>query len=325
MPLQRGLVLAGLVVTLFGSGAAWARGEPATNGFDLSNSALPIAEILGGGPPRDGIRSVDAPRFVSPDEVTWATPENPVLTVSIDDQTHVYPLHLLEYHQIVNDQVAGRPVLLTYDPLAGVPRAFEADLEGKTFTFGVSGLIHNHNFLLYDRETESLWQQISGEAISGKSKGKRLRPLRVRQESYSAALARSPRARILALPNEAIDYSVSPFQRYWQTNQLLFPVKAEDDRFHLKELVLGLRAEGESRAYLGSLATADGGTVEDEFAGKKIRFQYDTERGLFLYEVPEGIEVIEAYWLVWKAFFPDTEIWHDPGPASAESLGASAE
>jgi hypothetical protein len=306
------------MVAALASTGALARGEPATNGFDVDDAAVPRAEILGGGPPRDGIRSVDTPRFVAPGEVNWVRQESPVLSVTVDDQTHVYPVHLVEYHQVVNDQIAGRPVLLTYDPLAGVPRAFEGDSGGEAKSFGVSGLIHNHNFLLYDRETESLWQQISGEAIAGKSKGTVLRPIRVRQEPYGAALARSPRARVLARPSGKIDYAISPFQRYWQTNELLFPVKAQDDRFHLKEMVLGLRAAGRSRAYLGSLVTASGGVVEDEFAGKKVRFQYDAEQGTFLHEIPEGIEVIEAYWLAWKAFFPDTEIWHAPGPGSGE-------
>ncbi len=306
-----------LLVPWLVAAVAFAEPRPATNGFDLSAARVPTSEILGGGPKRDAVRSVDEPRFVTSAEAMWVGPDDPVVSVTVDETTHLHPVHLLEYHQIVNDRIGDKPVVLTYDPLAGVPRAFLAEVGGTRLEFGVPGLVRNHNFLLYDRATESLWQQITGAAISGRHAGARLTPLRVRQEPLAAALARSPRAKVLAPPTPPRhDYSISPFQRYWQTNQGLFPLTAQDKRFHLKELVLGVRAGGKSRAYLGSLATAAGGEVEDSFQGHAIRFRYDTETGTFRYDVPEAVEVIEAYWLAWKAWFPDTEIWHDPGSPS---------
>ena len=307
-------MIAFAICVSLGSTAAWAAFAPATNGFDVSNAKVPANEILGGGPKRDGVHSIDKPSFKNSGEADWVKTENPVLIVELDGETHIYPVHVLEYHQIVNDRFGDRPVVVTYDPLAGIPRAFEASLDGKALEFGVAGLIYNHNFLLYDRETESLWQQISGEAITGKNKGQKLKALRVRQEPLGSALHRNPKAKVLAPPPGRIDYAVSPFARYWQTNNALFPLKAADDRFHLKEVVLGLRSGDKTRAYLGSLATVAGGQVEDQFDGKKIRFVYDDETGTFNWEVPEGIEVIESYWLAWKSWFVDTEIWSDPGP-----------
>ena len=209
---------------------------------------------------------------------------------------------------------------MTYDPLAGTPRAFDREVEGRTLHFGVSGLIYNHNFLLYDRETESLWVQFTGEAISGELAGKRLRSVPVRQEALSVWLQRTPHADVLVRPApEQIDYRHSPYLRYVVQDSLLFPVKASDERFHAKELVLGVIVDGKARAYLGSIATAAGGIVEDEFQGRRIRFAYDTNEAAFQYQVTDDVEVVEAYWLAWKAFHPDTEIWNEPDASAGES------
>jgi hypothetical protein len=93
-------------------------------------------------------------------------------------------------------------------------------------------------------------------------------------------------------------------------------VRARDDRFHAKELVLGVVVGGRPRAYLGSLVTRAGGQVTDEFGGEKIEFSYSTVDGIFSYEVADGVEVTEAYWFAWKAFHPDTEVWNEPGDPS---------
>jgi hypothetical protein len=101
-------------------------------------------------------------------------------------------------------------------------------------------------------------------------------------------------------------------------DKTVFPVKARDDRFHAKELVLGVVVDGRPRAYLGSLVTKAGGEVEDEFGGKKIRLVYSTDDGIYSYDVAEGVDVTEAYWFAWKAFHPDTEIWNAPGERSGD-------
>jgi hypothetical protein len=204
-----------------------------------------------------------------------------------------------------------------------VPRAFEARVDGKRLRFGVSGLLYNHNFLLYDRETGSLWVQFTGEAISGPLAGRKLAPLRIRQERYATWLSRHPGTRVLERPYpKQIDYRYTPFKAYVIQDGALFPVKAKDERFHAKEVVCGVVVDGKPRAYLGSLLTAAGGEVDDEVAGRKLHIAYDTEEAVFMWDVPDDVEVVEAYWLAWKAFHPDTSIWNEPpaGPAP-ESAG----
>jgi hypothetical protein len=287
------------------------------NGFDLDRTLLPREEIRAGGPSRDGIESVDEPEFVSVEEARWVAEQNPVLGIAIGEEAHVYPVHLMEPHQIVNDAVGGVTVAVTYDPLVAVPRAYRREVEGRILTFGVSGLVYNSNFLLYDRETESLWLQFTGEAIAGPMAGKKLERIPIRQELLGTWLSRQPLSRVLSRPRPTkIDYRYSRYTRYMIQDKIVFPVKARDDRFHAKELVLGVVGDGRPRAYLGSIVTKAGGRVEDEFGGRKVALVYSTDDGIFSYDVGEGVDVTEAYWFAWKAFHPDTEIWNEPGDRS---------
>lgn len=301
--------------------ASPATAEPVKNGFDLAGARVPAEKIIEGGPPRDGIKSVDDPSFATPDGSKAVTGRTPVHGLALGDAAHVYPEHLMEYHQIVNDALGGRPVVATYDPLTGVPAVYGREVEGRTLEFGVSGLLYNHGFLLYDRQTESLWVQFTGEAVAGPLAGKKLPELRVRRETLDVWLARYPRSRVLEPPApDAIDYRVSQYEAYWVDDEILFPVEAKDPRFHPKELVLGVSKGGAARAYLGSVATAAGGEVVDRFQGSPIRFVYDTDLGVFSWEVPEEVEVREGYWLAWKAFHPDTQVWNpeEGHPAAPE-------
>jgi hypothetical protein len=188
------------------------------------------------------------------------------------------------------------------------------DRDGKAVALdlGVSGLIYNCNFLLYDRGTESLWSQFTGEAIAGKLMGKRLEPLRVRQEPLAIWLGRQGKSQVMVPPEpKKIDYRYSPYSTYWVSDKVPFPVKSTDSRFHPKELVLGVAKGGAARAYIGSVLTAAGGRIVDDFGGGKIRIAYDSDTGTFSWDAPEDVRVTDVYWFAWKAFHPDTDIWND--------------
>lgn len=288
--------------------------EPGPNGFRLTDLRVPRAEIRAGGPPRDGIRSVDSPAFAALADAGWVGPRDPVIGLAAGDDARAYPVHVMERHQIVNDVVDGKPVVVTYDPLSGAPLAFDRELGDRTLEFGVSGLLHNAGFLLYDRATESLWIQFTGEAVAGLLAGRRLQRRRVRQELLGSWAGRHPETRVLARPDPSrIDYRHSPYERYWTQNRAPFPVKAEDRRFHAKELVVGVVADGEVRAYLGSLVTAAGGRLEDRLGKHAVTIDYDSADGVFRWEIPAAVQVTEAYWFAWKAFRPRTSVWRDPG------------
>jgi len=280
------------------------------NGFELSEASLPEQEIIGGGPPRDGIKSVDKPSFVAAEAASWVKADTPVIGIEVAGEARAYPVHLLEYHQLVNDEVGSVPVLLSYDPLTGTPIAFKAKVGDERLHFGVSGLVYQSNFLFYDRESESLWSQMLGRAVSGPRKGQRLERLPVRQEAFGVWMHRHPKSRVLERPfPKRIDYRYSRFSAYWISETIPFPVSEKDDRFHPKEGVLGLEVEGVVRAYPRSALVEAGGRVADEVAGKKVRIAYDAEADAFSWEVPEGVQVTDAYWFAWKAFHPKTEVW----------------
>ncbi len=312
---RRAAVLLGLGTTALLLVAA----GPGLNGFEISRHRVPRDQILPGGPMRDAIRAVDRPSFASVDAAQtegWVRDDLPVVGLEHKGEARAYPIFLIEWHQVVNDRVGGEAIAVTFGPLAGTPRAYRREVDGRPLRFGVSGLVYNANFLMYDRETESLWSQFLGLAISGPFAGRVLEGLPVRQESFGAWRARYPKTRVLRPPEEErIAYApeASQYEPYWIDDKPPFPVEAEDRRFHAKELILGIEVDGEARAYLGSIVARAGGRVEDRLAGRPIRIEFSPEDRAFRYEVPEGVAVTDAYWFAWKAFHPDTDVWRDPG------------
>jgi hypothetical protein len=289
------------------------------NGFDLRSAVVSPGAIIAGGPPRDGIRGVDVPQFVSPREASWAPPAVPVIGVAFDGEARAYPVHLLEYHQVVNDRFGAVPLLVTYDPLTGVPKAYHSLVGDRELHFGVSGLVYKASFLLYDRETESLWSQYLGEAVSGPLAGRVLRSIPTRQEPMGVWFERHPQTTVLARPElTRIDYRYSPYQAYWISEKVPFAVEATDPRYHPKEVVLGVAVGNARRVYLGSILTAEGGRIVDDFESRKIRVAYDSDTSTFVWEAPEDVSVTDAYWFAWKSFHPDTDIWHDRESEPAE-------
>jgi hypothetical protein len=286
-------------------------------GFDLANLSVDRAQLVAGGPGRDGIKTVDAPEFSHIGEAAWIGRDTEVLGVEVEGEARAYPLRVLEYHQIVNDVVGGVPIAVTYDPLAGTPIAYRRQQGDETLVFGVSGLLYNHNFLLFDRQTDSLWSQFLGLAVAGPLAGKRLARVPVRQEPAGVWIARHMESLFLRPPfAEKVSYQISPYASYWVEDKTLFPLAAKDPAYHAKELVFGVRVGDVARAYIGSILTREGGEADQQIDGKRVRVSYQSETGTFQWRVDEGVEVTEAYWLAWKAFHPSTEVWRAKAAAA---------
>lgn len=284
------------------------------NGFSITRPLVARDKIIPGGPQRDDIPRVDQPKFASIEEANWVSADALVIGVVLGGEARAYPIHLLERHQVVNDRFQATPIAVTFDPIAGTPIVYQRSVNGRVLTFGISGLIYNSNFLLYDLETESLWSQFLGKAIAGPLSGTQLQRINVHQEPAAAWFSRQRNSKVLMRPlPDKIDYSHSPFQRYWTEDRIPFAVEAKDERFHPKELVVGVSFKNQHRAYLGSILTANQKTVIDNFMGHTIQINYFSDLAMFSWDVPEAVQVTEAYWFAWKAFHPDTEIWNDPG------------
>ncbi len=182
---------------------------------DFSKTSVDFAEILSGGPPKDGIPSIDDPIFVAVSEMTGLSPTEPVVGLVVNGDARAYPLRILTWHEIVNDVVGGVPVMVTYCPLCNTAIVFDRRIDGNAVEFGTTGKLRKSNLIMYDRESESWWQQMLGESIVGKRTGMRLPALPTRLESWERFKARNPDGKVL-IPNnpEMRPYGANPYVGY---------------------------------------------------------------------------------------------------------------
>jgi len=209
-------VLAGLFavasVSVFASPLRWASEWPDT---DFSKHTVDLSEIFSGGPPKDGIPSIDAPVFVTVAESKDLEAKEPAIGLVVNGDARAYPLRILTWHEIVNDTVGGVPVAVTYCPLCNAAIVFDRRLEGRVLEFGTTGKLRNSDLVMYDRQTESWWQQFSGEAIVGDLSGATLTMLPARLESWERFQARAPDGRVLVPNNPRMrDYGRNPYVGY---------------------------------------------------------------------------------------------------------------
>ncbi len=172
-------------------------------------------EILSGGPPKDGIPALDNPAFVSVVEKSGLTLREPVITVEIEGAApRAYPIRYLTWHEIVNDEVAGIPVAVTFCPLCNSGITFDRRTDAGVLSFGVSGKLRNSDMVMYDRETESWWQQAVGQAIVGALTGTELATLPTWMESWERFATRNPDGVVMAEPGFPRSYGTNPYTSY---------------------------------------------------------------------------------------------------------------
>ncbi|MBL4768364.1 MAG: DUF3179 domain-containing protein [Rhodobacteraceae bacterium] len=184
---------------------------------DFTNSSVPNwGEILSGGPPKDGIPALNDPKFKTVASENRIGDREPVITVEIDGaEPRAYPIRYLTWHEIVNDTVAGIPIAVTFCPLCNSGITFDRRVDGKTLTFGVSGKLRNSDMVMFDRETESWWQQAIGQAIVGDLNGTKLISLPTWMESWAEFKARNPNGLVMAEPSGyQRSYGQNPYRGY---------------------------------------------------------------------------------------------------------------
>lgn len=191
----------------------WVHEWPNTD-FDTT-SVESWVEILSGGPPKDGIPALSDPSFHTVGEEEDLTPREPVITVEIDGQTpRAYPIRYLTWHEIVNDDVGTIPIAVTFCPLCNSGITFDRRTEAGVLDFGVSGKLRNSDMVMYDRQTESWWQQAIGKAIVGELTGTSLITLPSWMESWDAFAARNPDGLVMSQPEHYRDYGANPYVGY---------------------------------------------------------------------------------------------------------------
>ena len=315
--LLRHLAAVPVLMLALASGKPWAQATESDiapfNGFDVSNASISTLAIQRGGPPKDGIPAIDRPRFVSAAQAGLRDGDR-VLGVALEGIARAYPVRILNWHEVVNDRFAGRAIAVTYCPLCGTGMAFEAGGAAGASGFGVSGLLYNSDVLLYDRQTQSLWSQILQTAISGPRKGSKLVAVPLTHTTWADWRRRHPATQVLSTDTGFIrDYGRDPYAGYDRVQNLMFEVQHRDDRFALKEWVLGVTLGGRSKAYpFSALAQrVDArGELLDHIGAERVRLRYDaTHRTAEAFDA-EGrpLPGVMAFWFAWVAFFPDTEV-----------------
>jgi len=296
-----------------------------------------------GGPAKDGIPSIDEPEFVGADAADYLDPGDPVFGVARDGTAKAYPQKILAQHEIVNDELAGTNVAVTYCPLTGTVQGFE---RGAT-TFGVSGRLINSNLVMYDRATEAWWPQILATSIPGPwnedPELRSLREFRLVWTTWEQWRAHRPETTVLSTrTGHAKNYERDPYGSYnprggyYDGDSLLFPALNESDRFPKKTVVMGARTADGAAAFLkrslrdrrvmtGTIGEVPVIAVSDPRLDTGYVYRNPDEHGFEpdgdAVTGPDGashapdalpldrIHTFDAMWFAWAGYYPDTDVY----------------
>ncbi len=239
---------------------------------DFSTAIVDMDEIVSGGPPKDGIPAIDKPTFVDVATASgWLNPREPVIGVVIDGHARAYPIQILIWHEIVNDEMAGTPFSVTFCPLCNATIVFDRRLDGRVLDFGTTGRLRKSDLIMYDRQTESWWQQFSGRAIVGELAGRELKRLPASITAWQDFAAAWPDAEVLSRETGyRRQYGRNPYRGYdsIEDRPFLFydPV---DPRLPPMERVLSVEVDGTQRIYPFSRLRGHA-VVNDEVGGQPV-------------------------------------------------------
>ena len=259
---------------------------------DFSRHTVPLDEIVSGGPPRDGIPPIDQPAFVIPAEAdAWLGDREPVIAVSRGEAAKAYPLQILIWHEIVNDTVGDEPLTVTFCPLCNSAVAFKRRLGPRVLDFGTTGRLRYSDLVMWDRQTESWWQQLTGEAIIGELAGERLEAVPASIVSYAAFKETYPQGVVLARPvGFHRDYGRNPYTGYDDIDNVPFLYHGDSDpRLPPMERVVAVSRGEESKAYPYQVL-ADRRVVTDTLAGQRfvVLYSHDTASALGASRIAEA-------------------------------------
>ncbi len=289
------LLLLAVVVTACGGstgesdsagGAAAATGDEelgfSTEGWktDFSNHSVPLTEFTSGGPPRDGIPPIDEPKYVGLDEAgEFLGEREPVMVVEEGREVRGYPLQIMVWHEIVNDELGGRPIAVTYCPLCNSSVVFDRRVDGRELTFGTTGNLRSSDLVMWDRQTESWWQQLTAEAVVGELTGERLEVLPSQILSFEDFRDRFPKADVLSRDTGfERDYGTTPYAGYDNVpEEQPFLLEGESDaRLPPKTRVTAL-LEGDEALVIPFDRLAEEPVVNEEIAGRPVAVFFDPE------------------------------------------------
>lgn len=269
--------------------------------------------------PADAIPAITEPKFNKLAETDFSD-DNLVLAFSEGQDHRAYPIAILNWHEVVDDVVAGKKVAVTFCPLCGTGQAYDRIINGQELVFGVSGKLYKNNLVMYDKQTNSLWTQAGAFAIAGQLAGTKLNQLPVDHMSLGEFKKRYPNGLVLAKPTGLISrsYSGDPYADYLASDTAIgiFGQTEADKRLGPKTLIFGVEHKGQFKAYPLNVLPADG-TIEDTLSGDKIIIESSANasyRAAFLTKPDsskgEQLIGIQSFWFSWSDFHPETEVYN---------------
>lgn len=266
---------------------------------DFSIHSISYSEVLSGGPPKDGIPAIDEPKSVTVTEAdVWLEDVEPVISIQVGDEARAYPIQVLMWHEIVNDILGDEPVAVTFCPLCNTGIAFKRTVDDMLLDFGTTGRLRFSNLIMYDRQTETWWQQATGEAIAGELTGRQLEFYPAAMIAWSEFKSNYPDGSVLSRDTGySRDYGRNPYSGYDNINALpfLFDGPATPDELPAMARVLTVDLEGETVAYPFSILE-EVRVVNDTVAGQDIVVFWDagTASALDASQVAAGKDVGSA-------------------------------
>lgn len=263
--------------------------------------------LVGGGPEKDGIPSIDKPIYVSAEEAEnkgFVSPDEIVFGIDYNGQVRAYPQSIMYWHEIVNEEFGGEKVSITYCPLTGSIIGY------KNRHFGVSGKLYNSNLVLYDRETDSNVPQILGIGIDGPLKGEEFEKVHVRVAKWKDWKAKHPDTLVLSRDlGFDRNYDRNPYPGYDEAYRIWLPVAAESDLFHTKKFVFGVKYNGDYLAIPKEEFKQKGSDLVT-LGGEEVKLEYDEKLDI-IHAYADGNEIpsIQMYWFAWYAYNPSTKVW----------------
>ena len=239
---------------------------------DFSRRTVEFYEIQSGGPRKDGIPAIDRPVFDSVQAVRrWLKPQEPVISLRVGDEARAYPLQILMFHEIVNDRIGAVPVAVTFCPLCNASMVFERRVGNVVLDFGTTGMLRKSDLVMYDRQTESWWQQFSGAGIVGRHANAALRRLPSQIVSFEEFSTSYPNGKVLSRSTGFHrPYGSNPYLGYDRIDQSPFlftdPV---DKRLPPMERAISVTIDARQRVYPFA-ALEKQPIINDELGGEPI-------------------------------------------------------
>lgn len=280
-----------------------------TFGFDESTKmSVDLSMLNQGCSARDCIPSIDSPKYVSAEEASHVADDAIVITLSYKGEHRAYPARILDHHEIVNDTIAGDPIAVTWCPLCGSAVGIHREVGGEITEFGVSGVLYNSDLVLYDRATETLWDQIEARGIVGPLTGVQLDLFPVSMSKWARWRAAHPDTLILSADTGFdYDYTQDHYAKYRSSNNLMFPVINTDERISAKTVVFGFDLESGAVAYPESLLS-EHGTYRHDIDGTEIAVTLHDDGSVSMQRNGQLHAPIRLFWFAWFTFHPDTQL-----------------